>query len=292
MARPAPGADRSVAVLELLAHHPDERFTLSEVARRCRLNKATAHALLTVLAERGILLRHPDDKRYSLGPRLIAIGEAARRGYAAADFAPGVLAELAAATRLWARAWQATGDHLVCVAQAADLAPPEPQPPARLPLVPPVGAAAMAWADPATAEAWLARAGSTEAVRATLAALPSIRERGFAVTLGSSEWRALSNGRLQNPRPDDPAVRRALMLTIARQALLVVDPDDAPASPVAEVAAPVFGAAGDVALVLSVTSGPGDEVPAAGVSALGIRVRDAADGLTAAVCGRRPDPAT
>jgi DNA-binding IclR family transcriptional regulator len=82
------------------------------------------------------------------------------------------------------------------------------------------------------------------------------------------------------------------MLTIARQALLVVDPDDAPASPVAEVAAPVFGAAGDVALVLSVTSGPGDEVPAAGVSALGIRVRDAADGLTAAVCGRRPDPAT
>ena len=82
MARPAPGADRSVAVLELLADHPDERFTLSEVARRCGLNKATAHALLSALTAHGILLRHPEEKRYSLGPRLIAIGDAAHRGYA------------------------------------------------------------------------------------------------------------------------------------------------------------------------------------------------------------------
>src|SRR4029450_12633950 len=64
MARPAPGADRSVAVLELLANHPEERFTLSEGARRCDLNKATAHALLSALADHGVLLRHPAAQRY------------------------------------------------------------------------------------------------------------------------------------------------------------------------------------------------------------------------------------
>ena len=95
MARPAPGAERSVAVLELLAAHPDERFTLSEVARRCDLNKATAHALLSALSERGVLLRHPEEKRYSLGPVLVSIGEAARRGYTAVDFVGPTLDALA-----------------------------------------------------------------------------------------------------------------------------------------------------------------------------------------------------
>ena len=109
MARPAPGADRSVAVLELLADHPDERFTLSEVARRCGLNKATAHALLSALTAHGILLRHPDEKRYSLGPRLVAIGDAARRGYTAVDFAPPVLGRLAADTGLSATRLAAGG---------------------------------------------------------------------------------------------------------------------------------------------------------------------------------------
>lgn len=288
MARPAPGADRSVTVLELLARHPDERFTLSEVARRCKLNKATAHALLATLTGRGVLLRHPQDKRYSLGPRLIAIGEAARRGYTAADFAPAVLDDLAAVTGQWARAWRVTGDHLVCVAEAGAATEADLMAPARLPLVPPVGAVVMAWRDPPTVEAWLARSGATEAVRSALAALPGIRERGFAVTLSSPEWRALSDGRRAAHLLDDPAARRSLLQAVARQSLLVVDLDDVLTAPVAEVAAPVFGAGGEVALVLSVTSVPGDEVPAAGVPALGRRVLAAADGLTAAVRGRRP----
>ena len=71
MARPAPGADRVVRVLDFLAAHPDDRFTLSELARRLELNKATAHALLVTLTDSGYLLRHPTDMTYSLGPALI-----------------------------------------------------------------------------------------------------------------------------------------------------------------------------------------------------------------------------
>jgi DNA-binding IclR family transcriptional regulator len=81
-----------VTVLEFLAARPDERFTLSELARGCDLNKATAHALLTELTARGVLLRHPDEKRYSLGPRLVPVGDAAARGYRAEDFTAGASA--------------------------------------------------------------------------------------------------------------------------------------------------------------------------------------------------------
>ena len=57
--RPAPGAERVVAVLNFLAAHPDESFTLSELSRRLDLNKATCHALLMTLTQAGYLLRHP-----------------------------------------------------------------------------------------------------------------------------------------------------------------------------------------------------------------------------------------
>ena len=198
MARPAPGADRSVAVLELLASHPDERFTLSEVARRCELNKATAHALLSALSDHGVLLRHPGEKRYSLGPRLIAIGDAARRGYTALDFVGPVLDGLVARTGLWARAWRRVDDHAV---EAAEAGRPPDRPgslarPVRLPLAPPLGVLFVAWSDAPSVEAWLARAASGDAVRPALDVLPVVRRRGFAVTLASPEWRALSD-----PRP-------------------------------------------------------------------------------------------
>lgn len=78
MARPSPGARRVAAVLEFLASCPDDRFTLSELARACQLNKATAHAMLVEMTASGLLRRHPEDKRYSLGPRLVHIGQAAR----------------------------------------------------------------------------------------------------------------------------------------------------------------------------------------------------------------------
>jgi DNA-binding IclR family transcriptional regulator len=301
MARPAPGADRSVAVLELLASHPDERFTLSEVARRCELNKATAHALLSALSERGVLLRHPDEKRYSLGPRLIAIGDAARRGYTAVDFLPAVLDRLAAGTGLWARAWQTAGDNIVCVAQAGVPSGRSPAATVRLPLVPPVGALFMAWSDEPTVEAWLARAPAVDAVQPAFDALPAIRARGFAVTLASREWCALSElwaggdgsgGAGHTDRSGiaalGPQAQRTLLLAVARQALLVPELDDLRAYRPADIAAPVFGSTGLVELAVSV-SGLGDtEMTGADLRALAGRVAAAADDLTAAVCGRHP----
>ncbi|HEX6166740.1 MAG TPA: helix-turn-helix domain-containing protein [Acidimicrobiales bacterium] len=284
-----------MAVLELLARHPDERFTLSEVARRCSLNKATAHALLSTLSERGVLLRHPDEKRYSLGPRLVAIGDAARRGYTAIDFAPTVLDGLAAATGLQASAWQMAGDHVVCVMRVGGSTNDRGSAiPLRVPLVPPVGLVFMAWSDPATVEAWLARAGAVETVGLAVEALPAIRRQGFGVMEGSPEWHTLT--RSNGPRSADTAssaAQRALLRAVAHQPLVVGSPRDDHAYHAADVTAPVFGSDGEVALGVTVSGvADGGPVDGADLRALGQRVVAAADALTAAVSGRRPELAS
>ena len=293
MARPAPGADRSVAVLELLAGHPNERFTLSEVARRCGLNKATAHALLSTLSEHGVLLRHPQEKRYSLGPRLVAIGEAARRGYSAVDFVPAVLEDLSAGTGKWTRAFVRTGDRVEVVAQARAPSDVDRSRDVVLPLVAPIGVLWMAWSDAPTVEAWLARAVIGAAVRPALDVLPVVRRNGFAVTLASPEWRALSEPSHSRATREDPEPGevRALLAALGRRPVLVSGIDDRSSYQVGEVAAPVFGMSGAVELTVAVSGLDRRELRGDELRALAERVKAAGDDLTTAIRGRRPPSA-
>jgi DNA-binding IclR family transcriptional regulator len=293
VARPAPGADRSVAVLELLAGHPNERFTLSEVARRCDLNKATAHALLSTLSEHGVLLRHPQEKRYSLGPRLVAIGEAARRGYSAVDFVPAVLEDLSAGTGKWTRAFVRTGDRVEVVAQARAPSDVDRSRDVVLPLVAPIGVLWMAWSDAPTVEAWLARAVIGAAVRPALDVLPVVRRNGFAVTLASPEWRALSEPSHSRATREDPEPGevRALLAALGRRPVLVSGIDDRSSYQVGEVAAPVFGMSGAVELTVAVSGLDRRELRGDELRALAERVKAAGDDLTTAIRGRRPPSA-
>ena len=276
-----------MAVLELLAAHPDERFTLSEVARRCDLNKATAHALLAALSERGVLLRHPEEKRYSLGPVLVTIGEAARRGYSAVDFAEPTLRRLADDSGLWARAWVCHREHLLAVAEAGRPPSLATRPPARLPLVPPIGAVVMAFADPLSVESWMARAPSSAGARHVAEMLPTIRRDRYAVTLATPEWRMVV-GSAARPGPEPGGETwRALLLAVARQSLLArVTGRVAPVA-ISDLMAPVFAASGEVALVLSLTAV--DDTARAGeaIVALAARVLEAAEGLTVTAGGLR-----
>jgi len=288
-----------VAILELLAAHPVDRFTLSEVARRCSLNKATAHALLAALSQRGILLRHPDEKRYSLGPRLVAIGEAAQRGYTAIDFAPAVLDRLSMATGRWSRAFVQQGDGVTVIAQACVPADVDHLDPVALPLIPPLGAVWMAWSERPSVEAWLARTATAEAVGPSLAALPAIRRDGYAVTRASPELRQLSRPILaarsaptvttgESHGRATPDEVRPLLAAIGRQRLLLIDVDDAGSHRIADVAAPVFDALGHVALVIALSGLDDVELRGTEIRALGAQVTATAEALTGAVRGRRP----
>lgn len=67
-----------IRVLEFLSRHPDERFGVSDLARRTDLSKPTCLGIVTTLSASGYLLRDPRDKTYRLGPALITLGHNAR----------------------------------------------------------------------------------------------------------------------------------------------------------------------------------------------------------------------
>src|SRR5947209_3272508 len=118
MARRAPAVERSIAVLNFLAAHPGERYTLSEIARHVSLNKATLHALLAALTGGGYLVRDGEKKTYGLGPSLIALGNSALATLPAADFAVPEMKALSDELGLDCVASAAIHDEIVILARA------------------------------------------------------------------------------------------------------------------------------------------------------------------------------
>ncbi len=76
--RASPPTERVLAILDFLADRHDERFGVSELARRVGLSKPTCLGIVTSLAAAGYLVRDPDDKSYRLGPSLITLGHKAQ----------------------------------------------------------------------------------------------------------------------------------------------------------------------------------------------------------------------
>lgn len=185
MARPALSATRGLDIVDFLAAFPTRDFTLSEIVRASGINPASCHAVLNALVDRGYVARVPGQKTFRLGPVLIAAGDAALRAQPLVALAREEAALLADEFDIPVMMSAAVGDDIVGV-----LAQPDPQgrmpslrTGERRPLVPPLGAPFVAWADEAAIEEWLARAGEAQQVQRRNLAL--IRERGFQVALRS-----------------------------------------------------------------------------------------------------------
>ena len=223
MGRQVPAVERALEILELLADHPQEILGLSEIARTLTMNKASCHATLTLLADRGYLIRHAD-KTYSLGPAILPLANSFLHDQ---DALPQARVEMAAVTRelnLDCMASCIVDDEIVVLAHT-----PSPgsfginmRVGARFPLVPPVGTVFLAWANRERVRHWLAGvgAGATAAQRERyLDALAVVRDRGYSVAIGQrlrrgggapQRHRRLSPLRVaRNPAPPCRAHRRA-----------------------------------------------------------------------------------
>lgn len=300
-------------VLEFLASRPDERFTLSELARYCDLNKATAHALLTELTATGFLLRHPEEKRYSLGPRLVPLGRAAEKGYRSRDFRSGPLRRLAEATGTVAAA-VALGPHRdqASVIDSVGVGSTLPVP-LHWVLSPPNGAVFFAWADERDVEAWLARSPAGSGVHHALGALDSTRRHGVTVGLAVPAWRRLmlasgwrrdvANARVQPPGGNgstsgiagdgthrSASLRDVLVDLASTEAVLTDLDDESTTHEIAYVAAPVFDTHGLADLAVVVGWSEGRTCTPHEVRELSAEVMRAADSITEVSHGRRPLP--
>jgi len=256
MARPALSATRTVGVLNFLAEHASEEFTLSDLATRLDINLASTHALLAVLTAAGYVSRNQRLKTYSVGPVLVALGNAAVQRHPAIEAALGEARRLSRELGLAVAVTALAGEDIAFLERVGEHLPREIGTPVghRVPMIPPVGAVFAAWHDP---EAWLERADNRPAMEAVLA---DVRSRGWAVALGvagSAGYTALA---AISPRHTyDPAM----------------------------IAAPVFGPSGDAIVSLTLL-GMEPGLTARQVIDLGEGVRDAGLVATRRSGGRPP----
>jgi DNA-binding IclR family transcriptional regulator len=286
MARPVPGIERTVALLNFLAAHPQDRFSLSELCRRVGLSKATGHAQVNALADAGYLLRHPD-KTFTLGPALVSLGmAAAERQHEIVELARDEMRRLSDGLGAQCVASAAIGDEMVLLGRAG---PVEPfgwsaQVGARVPLVPPLGTVFLAWAGETEVEAWLRRlgpgAGADELDRYRHA-LQVVRRRGFALGLDAE---ATARLRAAVDQHDDP---HAVIEELGHAEYVLTRLDPEASQRVLLLAAPVFGPDARVVLALTVFGfrdplGPDD------LARIGGELMAATGRITRSIGGRPP----
>ncbi|MCU1392410.1 MAG: transcriptional regulator, IclR family [Ilumatobacteraceae bacterium] len=294
MSRPALAANRAIAVLNFLAAHPDESFTLSDLAERLDINLASAHALLTVLDDAGYISRHPRLRTFTLGPSVIALGSAALERHPAVDLARDAARELSAEVDLEVAVTAVAGDDIVFLARAGahrarGIAVHVGQ---RVPLVPPLGAVFMAWADASRIAHWLDETPAAHASRERLdAVLEGVRARGYSVALELDLRRGLGDA-LDSlaDAPVDAGLRGTiddLVLALNEREYQVSDLDAGRAYDVSMIAAPVFGADGEHVVALTLLGFEPGLTPDQ-VAEYGVRVRDAGLVVTKQSRGRIP----
>jgi DNA-binding IclR family transcriptional regulator len=251
---------RAVTVLELLAEDPSSAWSLAEIGRRADVSYASAHSVVSALEASGLVRRHPRTRAYTLGPALIALGAAARRGYRVVDDALPEMERLSRDLGLGCLASARVDDDMLMLAVTG---PPQPfgsrvQVGERVPIAPPLGLAFIAWADAATIEDYLDLSGrklTTAERRQYVEALALVRERGYGVVLDSATRHRLMERLRASAELADSArhheVDEVLFeLALDDYALLRGDEDAEYA--VTALTAPVFAPDGDVILVLTV----------------------------------------
>ena len=292
MARRAPAVERAVAVLNYLAAHSGERFTLSEIARDLTLNKATLHAILGALTDAGYLVREADAKTYGLGPALVALGNSAVTSFPAVDTAMPEMQALTDELGFDCVASAAIHDEIVILARSGM---PRPfginvQPGQRLPLRPPLGTVFVAWSKVERIERYLARVGPTaskDARERYRRAIAAVRTRGYSVGLeGPPPPPRGSPQRRRRGAERAPTLEESVRgVEIEEYALIELDPSAS--YRLNHIGAPVFGPDGEVALGLFLIGFAGG-IAAEHVPEHAGRLLSACERVTKAIQGKAP----
>ncbi len=280
-------------MLNFFAAHPAEEFTLSDIAGRLDINLASAHALLAVLVDAGYASRHPRLRTFTLGPSVVALGTAALERHPAIDLARDAARDLSADLDLEVAVTAVAGDDIVFLARAGShrargIAVHVGQ---RVPLVPPLGAVFMAWADEQRIGDWLATVAGSGPRVDLAAVLTGVRARGYSVALELDVRRGLGDALTHlADAPFDAGLRGTiddLVIELGRSEYQVADLDSRRTYDVSMIAAPVFGHDGEPVVALTLLGfEPGQTL--ARVCAHGERLRDAALVITKQTKGHIP----
>lgn len=293
-ARSSPPADRVVAILDFLAHHPGQRFGLSELARRTGLSKSTCLGIATTLTDSGYLLRDEPDKTYRLGPGLISLGRAAQQSLRVGPEAREQLLQLSADFATSAALSAVVDDRITVLelvtAPDAHLGVQAGQ---SYPFAPPVGLMFVLW-DERALQDWLARQ-PTIPLRAESERLQRVvgecRADGYLVerlTPGGQRLYGLMAG-LSSDLPDElRALLAELVSDIGERVYLHSEAGGRGRHDISVISAPVYDDHQRQVMVVSLHAQRG--LTDSEITRWARGLMRAADALTAQLGGTKPKP--
>ncbi len=175
-----------MAVVALLTERGDDGATLSEIADALGQSRATFVHVLAAMAAGGFVVRRPVDRRYHLGPALIAPGQVAAGRFPALGETRVAIEELSRTLGYAVFVFGRDGDHARLVDAVWDLRRPSPA--LRigdlLPIEPPLGSVFVAWNGDEEIERWLGRGPSSVLTREALVRrLDASRAQGYVIEL-------------------------------------------------------------------------------------------------------------
>jgi DNA-binding IclR family transcriptional regulator len=298
---PSPAVLKAGDVLLELAANPTSALSVSELARRLDIPRATCNSLLLGLAERGFV-RRDATLRYELGPAGIVLGDAARAANPALR-AAAVHAEALARAQSLVVAVTVRDGALTRVTNVFDFGPAfgiRPRAGDSIAIVPPFGATFVAWENEDEVGAWLDRADppltAAEKTRYRRA-LAAVRRRGFSITVTPSRQPELATAlRRLLPGADagSSGTRDEAIRVVTHSEYLASELDPKGTIRLTQLSAPVFapaghesaaGAAGLVAASIMVL-GPNHDLRAGEIDGFGELVLAAAARATADIGGR------
>jgi DNA-binding IclR family transcriptional regulator len=281
MARASPGVLRMASILNFIADHPGQSFTLTDLVKALKLSRATCHALLTGLVEVGYLYR-ASDKVYVLGPTLAAIGRTAAEHASPLQVAQPEMRAMADEFDCVCACFFRERDEIFVRDRAAAASQVGWSVPlgTRLKLRPPFGGIFYAWSAEADARAWMDEyePAPTQAHREEMmSGMLFARQYGFQVTVRKS-------GTAGHDRPAEKIFGDDSMdFPIS----LLPDINDDTSYPAVGIMSPVFLAGGKVAFVMGIT-GFTRPMSGADIKRFGGRLREACDRVTRFLVGRPP----
>lgn len=256
---------RVLDVLNFLAAHPTDAFTLAEIARQVGLSNGSAHRILTTMADARVLSRNERHKTYALGIALVAIGQAAVERHRGVEIARRELALLAAELRVMCTVTTVADDDLLLLAKEGTAQSHKGlhRVGEREPMVPPIGLCHIAWSNAQAIEAYVAKASDfmSESMRSYLLdSFALIRRRGYSISADGPAMRKIRQTMILPPdRIRDDAYWSSvheLTRQLTASELQVTKLEEAVADGVCYLSAPVFSPDGTVAFELVVSGTP------------------------------------
>jgi DNA-binding IclR family transcriptional regulator len=287
MSRPALAATRAVAILDFLAAHPSEGFSLSEIATRLGINLASTHAILATLQESGYISRHGRTRFIRLGPSVVALGSAALEAHPAIDLARDAARSVARETGLEVAVTAVAGEKIVFLARAGDqIANSVPvfvgQ---RLPFRPPLGSV---FAASGNASSWIEESRDR---RGAMAMLEAVRRRGFSVALEPDARKGLSSALVELAAHPDVAEHSVAVdrwiEDLGQRNYQLVEIEQKEKYDVSMIASPIFSIDGEATLSLTLL-GFSPSLSGEEIIRIGNHLRDACLVVTRQSNGRLP----